>query len=131
MTARGARSTDGALVVRFAIAALATWRVTQFVTREDGPGDIVVRARTAVRSPQLGALMDCFACASVWVAAGFTPFVARRSGEAVPIALALSGAACLVDRVVPPGTALVTEVLAADGPHLATVTTGGSDELLW
>lgn len=94
-------STDPAFWRRFALAALATWRVTHLVAREDGPGGAIVALRARAGSGPLGELMDCFYCTSVWVAAPFGLTVARRPRE-LPLAwLALSGAACLLERLAP------------------------------
>jgi hypothetical protein len=83
---------------RFLLAALATWRLTHLLAEEDGPADLVVRLRARAGSGQLGSLMDCFYCLSIWVAAPLSaPLV--RDRRARPIAwLALSGAACLLER---------------------------------
>jgi hypothetical protein len=43
--------------------------------------------------------MDCFQCLSLWVAAPLTLSAARRPREAAPLWLALSGAACLLERL--------------------------------
>jgi hypothetical protein len=85
--------------MRFTLAALATWRLTHLVVVEDGPGRIVLRLRTRLDGSALADLMDCFYCASVWVAAALTPVVARRRSDVLPISLALSGAACLLQRI--------------------------------
>ena len=45
-----------------------------------------------------GELMDCFYCLSIWVAAPVTLTVTRRPREALGTWLALSGAACLLER---------------------------------
>jgi hypothetical protein len=83
---------------RFLLAALATWRITHLLAEEDGPGDVVVRARMRVGAGRLGSLMDCFNCLSIWVAAPLSVGLMRRRG-ADPLAwLALSGAACLLER---------------------------------
>jgi hypothetical protein len=87
-------------VSRFALAALATWRVTHLLAEEDGPFDAVVRVRRALGDGQLGELMDCFHCLSMWVAAPLTFTVTRRR-EAPLVWLALSGAACLLQRGAP------------------------------
>jgi hypothetical protein len=95
--------------LRFVLAGLATWRVTHLLAYEDGPGEVVVRLRAAAGRGLLGQAMDCFDCLSVWVAAPLTPFVVRRSGragDAVLTWLALSGAACLAERLAG-GTATV------------------------
>ena len=73
--------------MRFALAALATWRVTHLLAREDGPGGVVARAREAIGSRPLGELMDCFGCLSIWVAAGFTPSNPDQINNAAPMPL--------------------------------------------
>ena len=55
----------------FAIFALATWRVTHLLVEEDGPSDLVLRLRDIANSSVFGQVMDCFYCASVWVALPF------------------------------------------------------------
>jgi hypothetical protein len=89
--------TDG-LAGRFALASLATWRVTHLLAEEDGPADVIVRLRRRAGGGRLGELMDCFYCLSIWVAAPATLAVARRPRDAPLAWLALSGAACLLER---------------------------------
>jgi hypothetical protein len=84
--------------MRFALASLATWRVTHLLAEEDGPANVVVRLRERAGEGQLGELMDCFYCLSIWVAAPFGLAVARRPREAPLLSLALSGAACLLEQ---------------------------------
>lgn len=92
-------STDSAFGSRFAVAALATWRITHLLAREDGPAGAIVALRARAGTGPLGELMDCFYCMSIWVAAPFGLTVARRPRE-VPLAwLAVSGAACLLERL--------------------------------
>jgi Protein of unknown function (DUF1360) len=107
---------------RFALAALGVWRVTHLLAEEDGPGEAVVRLRRRVGSGQLGELMDCFYCLSVWVAAPGALAVSRRRRDAPAVWLALSGAACLLERA-------TAERVA---PAVASFETRGAiDELLW
>jgi hypothetical protein len=87
------------LRIRYAVAALATWRVTHLLASEDGPGDVIVRARAKLGESRAGELMDCFQCLSLWVAAPLALSAARRPREAVPLWLGLSGAACLLERL--------------------------------
>jgi hypothetical protein len=89
---------------RFALASLATWRVTHLLAAEDGPADVVLRLRARLGQSLLGDLMDCFNCMSVWVAAPFGVAVARRPRQAPFAWLALSGAACLLERLTPGGS---------------------------
>jgi hypothetical protein len=87
--------------MRFVLASLGTWRVTHLLTREDGPGDSVFRMRVRAGSGPIGELMDCFFCLSFWVAAPFAMIVAPRRREVPLTWIALSGAACLLELLVP------------------------------
>jgi hypothetical protein len=87
---------------RFALASLATWRLTHLLAEEDGPGDVVLRLRARAGSGRLGGLMDCFACLSLWVAAPISVIVSNRKREVPVTWLALSGAACLLEQVTRP-----------------------------
>jgi len=89
---------DAAFAARFGLAALATWRVTHLLAEEDGPADAVVRLRARAGDGWVGELMDCFYCLSAWTAAPFALSVARRRREVPLTWLALSGAACLLER---------------------------------
>ena len=84
---------------RFVLAVLATWRVTHLLASEDGPGDIVVRFRALLGQSIVGDLMDCFNCLSLWIAALAAFFVSRRPLEWLFCWLALSGGACLLERI--------------------------------
>lgn len=87
---------------RFGLAALATWRLAHLVAYEDGPANAIANARARAGTSLVGELMDCFYCLSLWAAAPFALSVARRRRDA-PIAwLALSGAACLLQRTTSP-----------------------------
>jgi hypothetical protein len=83
---------------RFVIGSLATWRLTHLLVEEDGPGHAVVRLRMRAGAGALGDLMDCFYCLSVWVAAPFGVALAPRARQAPLVALAISGAACLLEQ---------------------------------
>jgi hypothetical protein len=89
---------DDAFAVRFVVGALATWRVTHLLVAEDGPADLVVRLRRRAGDSWVGDALDCFYCLSVWTAAPVVAVVARRRREAPLTWLALSGAACLLER---------------------------------
>ena len=93
---------DAGPAARFGLGALAVWRVTHLLAEEDGPADAVLRLRARLGTSQLGRLMDCFECTSVWVAAPASLAVARRSRDVPVVWMALSGAACLLERVAHP-----------------------------
>jgi hypothetical protein len=107
---------------RFALASLAVWRVTHLLVEEDGPADAVVRLRVRLGSSQLGRLMDCFYCSSMWVAVPASLAVARSRRELPATWLALSGAACLLERVTGEPPAPVVETVDWKGL---------GNELLW
>jgi hypothetical protein len=84
----------------FVLAVLATWRVTHLLANEDGPADIIVRFRALLGHSIFGRLMDCFYCLSLWVAAPAALFVTRKPLDWLMTWLALSGASCLLERLV-------------------------------
>ena len=84
---------------RFLLATLATWRVTHLLAHEDGPADAVFRFRAWLGDSFAGRLMDCFQCLSLWVAAVAAIFLTLKPGDWVLTWLALSGAACLLERL--------------------------------
>ena len=105
----------------FALSALATWRLTHLLVDEDGPADAVVRLRRAAGSGALGQAMDCFYCASVWVALPIAAGLTRAPSAGEPCRratapgrltrlqrvvtwLALSGAACLLEQATRSGS---------------------------
>lgn len=93
---------DRRFALRFAVGSLVTWRLTHLLAEEDGPGDLVLDLRRLAGDGDLGKLMDCFYCLSVWVAAPVSLVVAGRKREAPVTWLALSGAACLLERATAP-----------------------------
>jgi hypothetical protein len=87
------------VLLRFVLAVLATWRVTHLLANEDGPADIIVRLRGRLGDGLLGSLMDCFNCVSLWIAAPAAFVVSSDPLMWVLSWLALSGGACLLERL--------------------------------
>ena len=86
--------------LRFVCAMLAAWRLTHLLTAEDGPGDVVVHLRVRLGDSMAGKAMDCFYCLSVWIAAPLALFVVHTDVVSWIVTwLALSGGACLLDRI--------------------------------
>ncbi|MDP4301077.1 DUF1360 domain-containing protein [Leptothrix discophora] len=83
----------------FVLCTLATWRLTHLLAREDGPGDLIVRLRSQLGTSWLGAMMDCFFCLSLWVAVPLTWTFDLTWPASLLMWLAMSGAACLLERV--------------------------------
>jgi hypothetical protein len=90
---------DAEMWPRLAVGVLATWRLTHLLAREDGPAGLIARGRAAIGHGALGRMVDCFHCLSLWVAAPVAAWVAAAPLDAVLVWLALSGAACLCERV--------------------------------
>src|ERR1019366_3601305 len=86
-------------LLRFGVAALATWRLTHLLANEDGPADVIARVRESLGTSELGALMDCFHCTSIWVAIPFAFYVAKKPADRLASWLALSAAACLLQEI--------------------------------
>ncbi len=86
--------------VKFILAALATWRATHLLANEDGPADVIARFRARLGQGLAGHLMDCFNCLSLWLSAPAAFYVSRRPADWLLIWLAVSGAACLLERFV-------------------------------
>lgn len=89
---------DVSFLSRVVLAVLATWRVTHLLAHEDGPADLLARIRRLLSAGFLGRLMDCFQCMSLWIAVPFAFYLSRRPLEWLISWLALSGAACLLER---------------------------------
>jgi Protein of unknown function (DUF1360) len=87
--------------IRFVLAVLATWRISHLLVSEDGPWEILTRLRQWLGASAIGRLMDCFGCASIWVAAPISIFIFRRLPELFFCWMALSGAAYLLERMHP------------------------------
>jgi len=111
---------------RFVLSALAIWRVTHLLAEEDGPWDLIARLRARLGSGVLGRLMDCFYCLSVWVS---LPLAIWLSSGWIALLIhwqALSGAACLLERVTQkpqfafPGNLVATDVFEGE-PSCAVV----------
>ncbi|MGA2422371.1 MAG: DUF1360 domain-containing protein [Terriglobales bacterium] len=83
---------------RLVLAVLATWRLTHLLASEDGPGDLIAALRQWLGNGFFGKLMDCFFCMSLWIAAPVACLLMNKWSEWPLLWLALSGAACLLER---------------------------------
>lgn len=84
--------------LRFALAALAVYRVAYLVARDDGPWEMLRRLRSSAKDSPAGRLLTCFNCLSVWLSLPLAWFVGESWIERVVAWWALSGAAVLLDR---------------------------------
>ena len=86
------------VALRFALSALAVYRASFLVAREDGPWDVFRRLRGATKGGLAGRLVACVNCVSLWIALPLAWFVGTSWVERVVAWWALSGAAVLMDR---------------------------------
>jgi hypothetical protein len=81
---------------RFALCALAVWRIAHLLARENDPWDLIARLRATLGSGVLGRLMDCFYSLSFLISL-LAAIWMSGSRFLVPW-LALSAVACLLER---------------------------------
>jgi hypothetical protein len=93
---------------KLVVGILATWRLTHLLVREDGPGGIVARGRAALAGTWIGGLFDCFDCLSLVLAAPAALWLTKHPADLWWTWLALSGAACLCDRLGQPAVSIAT-----------------------
>jgi hypothetical protein len=117
-------------MLRIVLAVLATWRVTHLLASEDGPADIIVRFRALLGRSIFGQLIDCFNCLSLWIAAPAALFVTRQRLDWLMTWLALSGAACLLDRLVknPDPISMTTQPTEGELKNVLRIETHGTEE---
>ena len=118
------------LMLSIVLAVLATWRVTHLLASEDGPADIIVRFRALLGRSIFGQLMDCFNCLSLWIAAPAALFVTRQPLDWLMTWLAVSGAACLLDRLVKDQVAISMTTQPTEGEltNVLRIETHGTEE---
>lgn len=118
----------GELWFRLILATLATWRLTTLLAHDDGPWDATLRLRRALGDGQFGRMLDCFRCVSLGVAAPLAFAVGRSPLEWLLAWLALSGAACLLERLGNPPLAITQWDEEGDAHELLRTETGGLGE---
>jgi hypothetical protein len=83
----------------FVVAVLGVFRVTHLLWTEDGPWDFFTRLRRAVAGSFFGRMLDCFYCASLWVALPFAVLLVSGMRERTLLWLGLSGGAVLLQKL--------------------------------
>lgn len=86
----------------FLLGALGVWRLTHALNAEDGPAESLVKLRRALGRGWWGSVLDCFHCLSLWIALPFAALIGATLGECALLWLALSGAACILERLSTP-----------------------------
>jgi Protein of unknown function (DUF1360) len=84
----------------FIMSVLAVWRLTHLLSKEDGPFNLIFKLRKQIGQGFFGALLDCFYCLSIWIAIPFGIWVANDIMEKIICCLALSGGACIIEKLI-------------------------------
>ncbi|CAL1518348.1 DUF1360 domain-containing protein [Chitinophaga sp. MM2321] len=84
----------------FFVCILATWRITHLVQAEDGPFDMIFKLRKMMGNSQVGKMMDCFYCLSIWTAIPSALLLGDTWPVRIVYWLALSGAAIIIEQLV-------------------------------
>ena len=83
----------------FFLGVLTVWRITHLLQAEDGPWDVLVGFRKLVGNGSLGALLGCFYCLSIWVAAPLAYWLGDGWKERLLLGPALSAGSILLVRL--------------------------------
>jgi len=86
------------VAVRFTLSALAVYRLSLLIAREDGPWSVFRHVRSSAGGTMAGRLVTCLNCLSVWISLPLAWFVGNSLVERIVAWWALSGAAVLLDR---------------------------------
>lgn len=81
------------------VGTLSVWRVTHLFAAEDGPWQLLARARRRAGEGFFAELLDCFYCISFWIAAPVAWLIGEDWKERALLWFALSGGAMLLERV--------------------------------
>jgi hypothetical protein len=81
------------------LGALVVWRITHLLNAEDGPRNLLVRARRRMGDGFWGDLLDCFYCLSLWIAAPFAWSLGESTKEKLLLWPALSAASIVIQRL--------------------------------
>lgn len=86
------------VAVRFTLSALAVYRLSLLVARENGPWELFRRLRSVASGTMIGRVISCSNCLGMWLSLPFAWFVGSSVVERLVAWWALAGAAVLMDR---------------------------------
>jgi hypothetical protein len=101
----------------FVVGALAVWRLTHALNVEDGPARLFARLRRTLGRSRWGSALGCFYCLSLWVGLPVAALIGSTLAERALLWLALSGAACLLERFSTPAGAPAPAIYWEEKEH--------------
>lgn len=81
------------------VCAVAVWRLTHLLSKEDGPFDLIFLLRRQLGQGFFGNLLDCFYCLSLWISFPAGWWLGNDWITKMVCWLALSGIACLLEKL--------------------------------
>lgn len=87
------------VIMEFILAVLAVWRLSHLVANEDGPWDVIYRIRKRLGDGQLGKLMDCLGCNSLWVSLPAAAYLSQTGKNFVLSWLSLSAGTLFLEAI--------------------------------
>jgi hypothetical protein len=96
------------------LGILTVWRITHFLSAEDGPWDVVIVLRRRAGESFLGKLLDCFYCLSVWISAPLGYVIGESWLERVLLWPSLSAGAILLERLANRGPKVIPAPFTED-----------------
>ena len=84
----------------FVVLSFCVYRISHLLSQEDGPFNFVINFRKLFGKSQLGQLMDCFFCISIWISFILSfIFVKDTIGNILMEGFAISGAAVAIHKL--------------------------------
>src|SRR3954463_11996076 len=98
----------------FIITMLAVWRLSYLLSNENGPFSLIYLLRQKTAAGFSGNLLGCFYCTSIWVAFPFGLWLGETWTLKFIMWLALSGAACLLQKATSKETSITVPYFEED-----------------
>jgi len=86
-------------IVKYLVFVIVVWRLTHFITSEDGPFDIIIKLRKLLGNTLFGKLMDCFYCLSIWFGLACALYAGNNIIEIIILCIYYSGSAILIEKL--------------------------------
>jgi hypothetical protein len=86
------------LLEKYFILVIVVWRLTHLISAEDGPFELILRARRWAGASFVGKLMDCFYCLSIWIGLLGAWYETNAIGEIILLTFYYSGASLLLEK---------------------------------
>jgi hypothetical protein len=83
------------------VSILAAWRATRLLCYEEGPFGLLTALRRIMYRLHMGAVVDCFHCAGLWISAAIVLLTFDPSPIGLLLALTVSGGTSALESALP------------------------------